>query len=248
MPKTTLVSEDDFRQAAKDGNALTDASLRKGFIAEIKVAGDAAERSLDFVISTDTVDRMGDTVAVDGWKLDNFRKNPVVLFAHDSSVMPVAKASDIRIEDGKLKARAEFMPKDISGFADAVFRAVKGGFLNATSVGFAPIKYNFVDDPQRRFGIDFIEQELLEFSIVPVPANPEALVAGKSAEFSPIIEWAEAALEKSGTAAAFAERILKAQGMAIMPIDRVERIERAAKAQRLAKARGRELDLIRARG
>jgi hypothetical protein len=71
---------------------------------------------------------MGDTIAVDGWQLANFRKNPVVLWAHDSSMMPVAKASNIRVEDGKLKARAEFMPRDISGFADAVFKAIKQGF------------------------------------------------------------------------------------------------------------------------
>jgi hypothetical protein len=117
-------------------------------------AGDA-ERSLDFVISTDTVDRMGDTIDVEGWDLGNYRKNPVVLWAHDSSLMPVAKASNIRVEDGKLKARAEFMPADMSTFADSVFRALKGGFLSAVSVGFAPVKYAFSDEPGRSFGIDF---------------------------------------------------------------------------------------------
>ena len=44
------------------------------------------------------------------------------------------------------------------------------------SVGFAPIKFKFTSDPERKFGIDFIEQELLEFSIVPVPANPDAVI------------------------------------------------------------------------
>ncbi len=46
----------------------------------------------------------------------------------------------------------------------------------STSVGFAPLKYAFTDDPQRRYGIDFLEQELLEFSIVTIPANPDALL------------------------------------------------------------------------
>jgi hypothetical protein len=56
-------------------------------------------RSLDFVISTASVDRYGDTVAVDGWKLTNFRKNPVVLWMHDNTMLPVGKASNVRVED-----------------------------------------------------------------------------------------------------------------------------------------------------
>lgn len=188
----TLMTEDNFREAAKAGKAPADARLRKAFIADVKAVDDNA-RAIDFTISTASVDRMGDTIAVDGWQLANFRKNPVVLWAHDSEKLPVAKASNVRVEDGKLKARAEFMGGDISGFADAVYRAIKGGFLSATSVGFAPLKYSFVDDPARRMGIDFQEQELLEFSIVPVPANAEALIEARAAgiDIAPIREWAE---------------------------------------------------------
>jgi HK97 family phage prohead protease len=189
MPKPNILSEEQFREAAKAGT-VADAQLRKAFVAEVKAMD--AERSLDFVISTDTVDRMGDTIDVQGWDLGNYRKNPVVLWAHDSSLMPVAKASNIRVEDGKLKARAEFMPADMSTFADSVFRALKGGFLSAVSVGFAPVKYAFSDEPGRSFGIDFLQQELLEFSVCPVPANPEALIEARSAgiDIAPIREWA----------------------------------------------------------
>jgi phage head maturation protease len=61
-----------------------------------------------------------------------------------------------------------------------------GGYLKATSVGFMPLKYTFSKDPAREYGIDFLEQELLEFSIVTIPANPDALIdpgqaSGKSA-------------------------------------------------------------------
>lgn len=189
MP-TKLISEQQFRDAAKTGAAPTDAHLRKAFIAEVKAAD--ADRTMDFTISTADVDRMGDTIAVDGWKLANYRKNPVVLWAHDSSMMPVAKASNIRVEDGKLKARAEFMPLEISVFSDRVYRAIKSGFLSATSVGFAPMKYAFSEEDGRTFGIDFLEQELLEFSVVPVPANPEALIEARAAgiDIEPFREWA----------------------------------------------------------
>src|SRR5438477_9563106 len=66
---------------------------------------------------------------------------------------------------------------------------VKGGYLNAASVGFLPLKYSRVDpnsdrpdaDRGQRGGIDFEQQELLEHSIVPVPSNPAALVEARSA-------------------------------------------------------------------
>lgn len=193
MPKPNIVSEEQFREAAKAGEA-GDAQLRKAFVAEVKAADDG-DRKLDFVISTDTVDRMGDTIAVDGWQLANFRKNPVVLWAHDSSMHPIAKASNIRSEDGKLKATAEFVPADvphIGPVAECTYRLLKSGFLSAVSVGFAPLKYSFSEEPGRKWGIDFIEQELLEFSICPVPANPEALIEARSAgiDIAPLRDWA----------------------------------------------------------
>jgi len=122
-----------------------------------------------FTISTGAVDRDGDTINPAGWRLDNYRNNPTVLWAHDYSQLPLAKAVDIRVEGQALIADAEFADHD---FANTVLRLVDGGFLRATSVGFKPEKAIRND---QRGGTDFIEQELLEFSIVPVPANPEAV-------------------------------------------------------------------------
>jgi HK97 family phage prohead protease len=209
MPK--ILSEQEFRDTAKDGD-VDGAQLRKAFVAEVKAAGGEEDRKVDFVISTDSVDRMGDTIAVDGWQLANFRKNPVILWCHDSSMMPVAKASNIRVEDGKLKATAEFMSRDISGFADAVFKAIKQGFLSAVSVGFAPVKYMFSEEPGRTFGIDFISQELLEFSVCPVPANPEALVEARAAgvDIGPIEDWAV--------------KMFESKNLSLIPTDRLAAI------------------------
>ena len=196
-------------------NVETGAALRKAFVTECKSI-DIATRSVDFVISTASVDRMGDTIAVDGWKLDTYRKNPVVLWAHDASMLPIGKASNVRVEDGKLKARAEFMPKEISGMSNAVFEMIRGGFLSATSVGFAPIKYAFSEAADRKFGIDFIEQELLEFSVVPIPANAEALVEARAAgiDIEPVREWAT--------------KLLETQDLATISRDRLKQIENLA--------------------
>ncbi len=206
MPK--ILTENEFREAAKVGETPAEAHIRKAFIAEVKASSEE-DRTVDFVISTAAVDRMGDTINVDGWQLANFRKNPVVLWAHDSSMMPVAKASNIRVEDGKLKARAEFMSREISGFADAVFKAIKGGFLSAVSVGFAPIKYAFSEADGRTFGVDFLQQELLEFSVCPVPANPECLNQARSAgiDIGPIEDWAVKTFEAKGLSLIATDRL-----------------------------------------
>lgn len=199
MPKPTLLTEEEFRKAAKESAVPSEAQVRKAFVAEVKAPSDGS-RVVDFVISTDAVDRSGDTIAVDGWQLANYRKNPVVLWCHDSSLLPVGKASNVRVEDGKLKSSVEFMTRDISGFADAVFQAVKGGFLNACSVGFAPIKYAFSEADGRQWGVDYIQQELLEWSICPVPCNQEALVEMRSAgiDLTPFRAWAEKLLGSDG--------------------------------------------------
>lgn len=181
MRKLIIAGGEHCRRQLKDcAETGTTPVMRRDFSTEVKaVEGDA--RAVDFVISTAAVDRYGDTVAVEGWDLKNFRNNPVVLWMHDNTMLPVGKASNVRVEDGALKARVTFTPESLVKFNDVVLELVKTGYLNATSVGFIPTKYNFVDDPQRRFGIDFLEQELLEFSIVTVPANPEALIEGRSA-------------------------------------------------------------------
>jgi HK97 family phage prohead protease len=195
-------SVEQFRREAKDAETpLVESEIRASFNTEVKVK-DGADRTLIFTISTDSVDRMGDTIAVAGWDLDNYRKNPVVLWAHDSSSLPVARCNKLWIEGKKLKAETEFTPLGMAKFNDVVYDMYIQGFLSATSVGFMPTKYAFVDDPERRWGIDFLEQELLEFSCVPVPANPEALIDAKAAgiDTAAVRDWAEKILQTDGLA------------------------------------------------
>jgi phage head maturation protease len=57
---------------------------------------------------------------------------------------------------------------------------VRAGFISAVSVGFMPLDYSFAgDDEARPWGIDFERQALLEISVVPVPANANALIEAK---------------------------------------------------------------------
>ena len=127
---------------------------------------------MSFMISTAAVDRDGDTIYPQGLDLGSYAINPVVLWAHDYSSRPVGIAINIKSTEHGLQADVEFLPQGLDPFADKIHDMCKAGFLNATSVGFRGVEY---DEAQGRKGYDFKKQELLEFSIVPVPCNPEAL-------------------------------------------------------------------------
>ena len=179
-----IVSATQFKTFNRGRNVTRAAiGLRKQMIAPAQqVGGDV--RALRFTISTDSVDREQDRIAIAGWDLTAYRKNPVVLWGHDASRLPIGRAFDVAVEDGALKASVEFIPDSTpegGQFAESVYRLARGGFIAATSVGFRPLKWDYTSDKDRGGddwwpGIDFEEQELVELSIVTVPANPEALV------------------------------------------------------------------------
>ena len=105
-----------------------------------------------FTISTAAVDRMSDTIAVNGWRLDDYRKNPVVLWSHNAALFPVGKATQVWTQGGKLKASMRFGPGHEAAQVREQFEA---GILRATSVGFRPLKWSFSDDARRQFGNRF---------------------------------------------------------------------------------------------
>jgi len=179
-PTYPVMDLSKWRNLAKVGNAPTEVVLRKGS-AHGEVKADGQDRTLSFTISTASVDRDSDTINPAGWDLRAYTKNPVVLWAHDYSAFPIGKAVEVTKNASRLQARAEFAKHE---FADTVLMLLKDGFLKATSVGFRPTKFEF---NEKRGGVDFIEQELLEFSIVPVPANPEALIEAQVKGYDPVL-------------------------------------------------------------
>jgi len=192
MPDIKFLSDLEFHKLAKSGMA-EGVGVRKYFVVEEKEISDE-ERIIEFTNSTPTQDRYHDTIDQNGWQLENFRKNPVVLWAHDYGQPPVAKSVNVWVEEGKLKSRDQFTPRDLYPFGFMVFELYKNGFLNAKSVGFQPITYAFNNETE---GVEFYTQELLEHSCVPVPANPEALVSAKSMgiDLLPLKSWAEKVLD-----------------------------------------------------
>ena len=139
----------------------------------IPVASDVITKSSDqlygFVLSTPTIDRMNDTIAIDGWELDYYLKNPVVLWSHDAGSLPIGRAKNVRIVGDRLLGDVQFAG---TAAAQQVEHLVSEKILNAVSVGFHPIEFEF---NRSRGGVDYKRQSLLEFSICNVGANPQAL-------------------------------------------------------------------------
>ena len=142
--------------------------------------GDSSEKAgagpLVFVASTGEVDRHGDTVAPAGWRLDAYRDNPVVLWAHDYGEPAIGRAEAVWSDGRALRARLEFAPTEFAGQVERLYRQ---GYQRGVSVGFRPLRFEERRDPVNGafLGIRFLEQELLEISAVPVPANGGALLA-----------------------------------------------------------------------
>ncbi len=159
----------------------------------IEKQGDEDSRVRRFRISTETKDRHGDVIRSKGIQLKNFRKNPVVLFAHNAHEPPIGKSPKMEKGDGFLDADVDFFEREVFEFADTIFRIVDVGGLKAASVGFMPLDFESLEeDSDQRFpGIDFKKIDLLEFSIVPIPANPEAVARALSdgAAMQPYLKW-----------------------------------------------------------
>ena len=131
-----------------------------------------------FIASTSAVDRYGDIIDQNGWMLDNYRSNPIILFNHDATQLSIGRG-DVEVIDGNLMIDITFDTKDPR--AAEIGRKVKDGFLNAVSVGFNAMEQVHRDElPADHFaygqkGMYFPKAELLEVSIVTIPANQEAV-------------------------------------------------------------------------
>jgi hypothetical protein len=146
-------------------------------------------RTIQFVLSTSAKDRHGTVLNQDNWKLDNFNRNGVVGYQHNlygdnfcSAPNPddVIGAGRAWVENRTLYGEVKFEPADINPLAEKIFRKILHGSLKATSVGFVPTgdgKWGEKDESQYGSTPTFYYegQELLEFCIVNIPSNPEAL-------------------------------------------------------------------------
>jgi HK97 family phage prohead protease len=139
---------------------------------------------MEFILSDESVDRMGDVISASGWELANFNKNPIALFGHRSD-FPIGKWSNLRTEGSALKGKLIMAPEGTSQRIDEIRRLIDAGILRAVSVGFRSLERQPRKDAEGRYvGEHFVRQELIETSVVSVPANANALAVAKSLRIS----------------------------------------------------------------
>ena len=157
-------------------------TLRKDYDARLDDVAPKARTAI-FVITTDAVDRDREVVVPSGLDLKNYLRNPIVPAVHDQNRWPVGKSQWIKPynRDRELRALVRFAE---SREAEEVWQLVKDDFVNGASIGFNP-DYSASGPPtdseirEKGYWKDartiYRKAELLEWSIVPLPCNPEAL-------------------------------------------------------------------------
>jgi HK97 family phage prohead protease len=134
----------------------------------------------EFVLSDGSIDRMGDVIEPGGWQLEQIKSDPPVLFNHDRNQI-VGRWTDIRVKEGKLIGRIVWAKSNKWPMGQYIRDLVREGVLRTVSVGFQPVaREPLTKDADKYHGpFRFTKQQLLECSLVSVPANPNALALAK---------------------------------------------------------------------
>lgn len=171
-----------------------------------RLAGAPVEdRTITFVLSTDIEDRAGDTINQTGWKLERYLANPVVLWGHNHSLPAIGRMARVGLDTPGLVGAVRFADAEQHPFADVVYRLVEGDFISAGSVGFIPLRWEYREDR----GIDFREQELIEYSVVNIPMNPDCLARAVQSgiDIAPLVRAAGA--ENAGSYVDLRKKLLE---------------------------------------
>lgn len=127
---------------------------------------------VEVIVSNSATDRHGESILLEGIDLSQIRRNPVVLWAHDYQNLPIGQIKSIRKSAGNLVAKIK-LDYDLYDFADTVYKMILRGTINAVSIG----------GMVREWSDDYTivkKLEMIELSVVPVGAHPDALVIARS--------------------------------------------------------------------
>jgi HK97 family phage prohead protease len=140
-------------------------------------------QGLEFILSDETPDRIGDVISANGWDITNFKRNPIALWNHSAN-HPIGRWSNVRVDGGALRGHLELAPKGASARIDEIRALIDAGILQAVSVGFRPLESKLLNEKDPWGGSRYLRQELIETSLVSVPANPNALAVAKALNIS----------------------------------------------------------------
>ena len=158
--------------AEKNHNGLRMLSLQNRKI-------DEKTRSVEFVASDESVDSYGTIIPVKNWVLDRFNGNGIIGYQHNlywsSDPDNVIGKGTAWVEDDKLMVRIEFETKEINEKADKIYQKILFGSINGVSVGFSELDEGETKEIDGQVVYVFGRCELLEISVVNIPANANAL-------------------------------------------------------------------------
>lgn len=176
-PKATMTyAIDSIGHAQRDEMVRRDDALR---VRAIRV--DA--RECDFIASTETLDSYEEIVDQATWDLSAFKANPVVLYSHDRSELPIGKATRCEVVNGQLECTIRFATAEANPEAEKVWRLVQEEVLRAVSVGFRAGEGRYETRGKRDVYVLY-KNKLKEISIVPIPANEDCLAQMKAASLA----------------------------------------------------------------
>ena len=157
-----LIASVPFSLAADPKSPLADVETGQGF---------------PWTLSTFDLDRFGERIDPQGWDFKRYMVNPVVEWAHRYDIPAIGKIEGLTIDDEGLHGLVYFNDKSYDPFGWSIGQRVKAGVIRAGSVGFRVIEIEIPSKEDSKDGTSLIfrKQELLEFSICNVPANPFAL-------------------------------------------------------------------------
>jgi len=157
------------------GSSVYGADLTNALVKDV----DLGNRTLLLIGTDETRDRDGDILTYSGWNTENYYKNPVFLWAHDYSSVPIGRTLKIikRPKQKRLDFSIKFPSAGINPFADMILAEYYEKIINASSVGFIGKKYEEIKEGGEAYFSNrkWTDKELLELSGCPVPCNPSAV-------------------------------------------------------------------------
>ncbi len=170
-----------FRMEDRDGRALI-----RGIPGGETRAGTVNEKTFtsDAMVSTKDLDRYDTILEPDGWDLTNYQKNPVVFLNHCDDELPIGKSIAQEKQSAGLWARTLFAASvaDCPDEAAEAWVMHRSGFMGAWSVSFWPSEWESFQTQQPDgsivSGVRFTAMELLEYSLVGLPGNPNTITLG----------------------------------------------------------------------
>ena len=136
-------------------------------------------KGIHWIMSTYDTDRDFERIDPSGWNLEKYIQNPVILWSHDYYIPAIGYAENVKA-DSVLEGDVFFNNRDYDEFGWSIGQRVKNGSLRCGSVGFAVEEVEFLDSKDKDCDLIYRKQELLEFSICCVPANPFARAGEKA--------------------------------------------------------------------